>query len=373
MKEGMTHRDRIFARLDGESVDRTPWFPDLHYWLKVRRIQKNLPAKYAFLSEGDLWERLPELHAHPDVDAGLPRHVYGDFLRESYANCEILEVEESAEVVRREYRTPKGILTARSRKGLPWESPFRVEYPVKSVDDFPTVEFLLRDRKVEPDYGAAERLLEWVGEQGTIQLVLPRSPMPRIIHDYMGLSAGVMALFDSPAECERLMAVIEECDAAAFELIARCPGRLAIFGDNVDNMSVSPDLYRRYSLPYYQRKSEFLHAAGKTVLCHMDGRLRGLLPLVRETGIDVLDGITPEPMNDFSIDELAGALGENQFAWAGVPSSMFCAAATRSDVVDCARLLIEKLGDRLILNVGDQLPPDADISLVEAVTEVVNS
>ena len=146
-----------------------------------------------------------------------------------------------------------------------------------------------------------------------------------------------------------------------------------IFGDNVDNTSVSPDLYAKYSLPYYQRKCEFLHAANKTVLCHMDGRLQGLLPLVKETGIDVLDGITPEPMNDFTVDELAAALGEKQFAWAGVPSSMFSAAATQQDVVDYAKRLIDTLGDKLILNVGDQLPPDADISLVEVVTEVVNS
>jgi hypothetical protein len=369
----MTHRQRIFARLDGKGVDRTPWFPDLHYWLKVRRVQGNLPEKYAFLADGDLWERLPELHAHPEIDAGLPRHVYGDFLRESYGSCEIVEIEESPEVVRREYRTPKGTLIGRKRRGAPWESPFRVEYPVKTVEDFEIVACLLRDRKVGPDYAAAERLLEWVGDLGTVQLVLPRSPLPRIIHDYMGLSAGVMALFDSPAECERLMSVIEECDAEAFELVAGCPGRLVIFGDNVDNMSVSPDLYRRYSLPYYQRKCEFLHSAGKTVLCHMDGRLQGLLPLVGETGIDVLDGITPEPMNDFGVDELADALGAKQFAWAGVPSSMFCAAATRSDVVEHARRLIQRLGDRLIHNVGDQLPPDADISLVEAVTELVNA
>ena len=176
-----------------------------------------------------------------------------------------------------------------------------------------------------------------------------------------------------PTPDRALIAQFQQGDQRAFEIIAGCPGRLVIFGDNVDNTSVSPDLYARYSLPYYQRKCEFLHGAGKTVLCHMDGRLGGLLPLVKETGIDVLDGITPEPMNDFTVDELANSLGEKQFAWAGVPSSMFCAAATRQDVVDYAKKLIDTLGDKLILNVGDQLPPDADISLVEAVTEAVNA
>ncbi len=369
----MTHRQRIFARLDEHEVDRTPWFPDLHYWLKVRRTTGGLPAKYANLAGGDFQEKLVELHKHPDIDAGLPWHVYGDFLKITYENTEIVEVEEDVETLRTEVRTPAGALTSRKRKGASWESPFRVEYPVKTPEDFKIIEFMLRDRTVEPDYAAARKLLDWVGDGGTVQLVLPRSPLPRIIHDYMGLSAGLMTLFDSPAECERLMAVIEECDQEAFRIIAGCPGRLVIFGDNVDNTSVSPDLYAKHSLPYYRRKCEFLHAAGKTVLGHMDGRLQGLLPLVKETGIDVLDGITPEPMNDFSVEELAEALGEGQFAWAGVPSSMFCAAATRQDVIDYAKKLIDTLGDKLILNVGDQLPPDAGISLVEAVTEVVNS
>ncbi len=372
MAEAMTHRERIFASLDRKPLDRPPWFPDLHYWLKVRKIQNNLPEKYAFLSGGNLWDRLPELHAHPDVDAGLPRHVYGDFLKITYANCETIDTDEDEETLRTEIRTPVGTLTSRKRKGPPWESPFRVEYPIKTVEDFKIIEYMLRDRTVEPDFDAAQQLLDWVGPSGTIQLVLPRSPLPRIIHDYMGLSAGIMALFDSPAECERLMETIEECDQQAFDFIGECPGRLCIFGDNVDNMSVSPDLYKKYAMPYYQRKSDFLHKRGKTVLCHMDGRLQGLLPLVKETGIDVLDGITPEPMNDFTVEELASHLGEKQFAWAGVPSSMFCAAATRQDVVDFAKKLIDVVGDKLILNVGDQLPPDADISLVEAVTEVVN-
>jgi hypothetical protein len=362
----MTHRQRILARLDGRPVDRTPWFPDLSYWLHVRQIQGTVPAKYRGLD-------LPGLHRHPDIDAGLPRHVYGDFLRTGYRRCQIVERPEGPEVTVTEYRTPAGTLTARTRQGAEWESPFRVEYPAKTVEDFKVLEFLLQDRSVEPDFDAARRLLGWVGETGTIQLVLPRSPLPRIIHDYMGLTAGIFALMDSPAECERLMAVIEECDRECFEIIGRCPGRLAIFGDNVDNMSVSPELYRRYSLPYYQRKCEFLHGKGKTVLCHMDGRLQGLLPLVRETGIDVLDGITPEPMGDYTIDELTAALGPRQLAWAGVPSSMFCAAASRQDVVEYARRLVGTLGERLILNVGDQLPPDADIALVEAVTGLVNS
>ena len=167
------------------------------------------------------------------------------------------------------------------------------------------------------------------------------------------------------------MATIEECEEASFDIVGRCPGRLVIFGDNVDNLSVSPDLFRRYSLPYYQRKSERLQACGKTVLCHMDGRLQGLLPLIGETGIDVLDGITPEPMGDYSIRELRDALGDGQIAWAGVPSTLFCAGGARQTVVEYARRLCDALGDRLILNVGDQLPPDADIALVEAVSEWV--
>jgi hypothetical protein len=368
----MTHRQRILALLEGRPVDRTPWFPDLHYWLKVRRTTGELPEAYRGLADGEFCDRLLELHRRPEIDAGLPWHVYGDFLKIGYGSTEIVTVRESEDTARTEIRTPIGTLTARQRRGHAWESPFRVEYPVKSVEDFKIVEFMLRDRRVEEHYVAAMQLLAWLGGQGTIQLVLPRSPMPRIIHDYMGLEAGVMALYDSPEECERLMAVIEETDAEPFRIISRCPGRLVIFGDNVDNMSVSPDLYRRYSLPYYQRRCEMLHTAGKTVLCHMDGRLKGLLPLVKDTGIDVLDGITPEPMNDFSIKELADALGPRQFAWAGVPSSMFCAAASRQDVLDCARRLMDRLGPRLVLNVGDQLPPDADIGLVETVSAMVN-
>jgi uroporphyrinogen-III decarboxylase len=368
----LTHRERFFNCLDRKPDSKPVWFPDLHYWLKVRRMTDDLPDGYSDLAEGNYQQALLALHRKPQIDAGLPWHVYGDFLKITYNKTEIVTQQESADTVKTEIRTPIGTLTSRERLGHAWESPFRVEYPVKTVEDFKIIEFMLADRKVEANFEAAEKLLAWVGSQGTVQLVLPRSPLPRIIHDYMGLATGIMALFDSPDQCQSLMKSIEEHDKTAFELIAQCPGRLTIFGDNLDNMSVSPDLYTQYSLPYYQRRCQLLHDAGKTVLCHMDGRLQGLLPLIKESGIDIWDGVTPEPMNDFTVEELAANLGEKQFAWAGVPSSMFCAGATREDIVNSAKKLIDLIGDKLLLNVGDQLPPDADISLLEAVTEIVN-
>jgi hypothetical protein len=104
----------------------------------------------------------------------------------------------------------------------------------------------------------------------------------------------------------------------------------------------------------------------------MDGRLRGLLPMVKDTGIDIIDGATPAPMNDFELPELADALTGRMRAWCGVPSTMFCDGSSKADVIDFAARILDTLGDRVVLNVGDQLPPNGDIEKVRAIGEWVS-
>lgn len=196
--------------------------------------------------------------------------------------------------------------------------------------------------------------------------------MPRILIDWMGMTAGIFALYDAPDKVESLLVAIEESNAKKIAMAAPSPGNLCIFGDNIDNITMSPDLFARYSMPYYQKYCKILQDAGKRVSAHMDGRLQGLLPLIKETGLDLVDGATPAPMNDYEPQELAKALGPGQKAWCGVPASMVADGTSLETILEMNESIKSALGDRVILNIGDQVPPDADIDKVAAIARHVS-
>jgi hypothetical protein len=46
MKHKMTHRERVFALLEGRPVDRLPFYPDISDWYKARRTPPGEPQRY---------------------------------------------------------------------------------------------------------------------------------------------------------------------------------------------------------------------------------------------------------------------------------------------------------------------------------------
>lgn len=362
----MTHRERAMAVLTGEVPDRPPVLPDLSEWLRVRRGDGTLPPRY---TNFDL------LELHQDLDCGCPVHMYDDFYAVERHRVEVVTRHEGDRLLT-DIHTPIGSLHGEKRRtDDSYGTYFHVEHLVKRVEDLAVLQCLFEDQTYVPRYEGAERVYNHLGEWGVADLVIPRSPLPMLLNnDYVEMTAGILMLHDCPTECERFMRAVEEAQTPFFDLVGRAPGRLAIFGDNVDNVIVSPPLFRRYSLPYYQRRVEILHRHGKIVSLHVDGRLRGIMDLLPETGLDVLDGVTPAPMNDFTVRDLAAAIGERLRLWCGVPATMFCGSAFDGEAIRAfARRILDTFGPRVILNVGDQLPPNADLEKVRLLVETAEA
>jgi len=279
-------------------------------------------------------------------------------------------VQESERVRVETIRTPVGTLTGRRERPHRLESWFWREHLVKTIDDLDVLEYMVTHRTLVPTYPKVQAVLDELGGFGFIDLVLPRSPMPKLLIDWAGIEGGILMLLDHRDRCEAFFETVAAADDEAFRIIGGAPGHVAIFGDNVDEVIVSPPMFRRYSLPYYQRRCEQLHAAGKLVACHMDGRLHGLLPMIRDSGLDILDGLTPAPMNDWELSECLAALAPNQRLWCGVPCTLFCDATSTEDILSFGRRILATFGDRVVLNVGDQVPPNADIEKVASLAAV---
>ena len=233
------------------------------------------------------------------------------------------------------------------------------------------LEYMIEDNVLEPRPEAVVKIGKEIGGQGIYTLVQRASPVRAFVTDWAGIETGFLMLHDRPSEVHRMLDVISAGEDEWTRITCETPGRIVILGDNVDRSLLPPPIFREYQIPYYRKRATQLKKAGKIVMLHMDGQLQGILPLMADSGLDVLDGLTPEPAGDFTPEEVREVLGDHLKCWCGVPASLFCDETPVAELRRMSRHIIDVLGGRLVLNVADQVPPNADIEKVEAVSGLV--
>lgn len=76
----------------------------------------------------------------------------------------------------------------------------------------------------------------------------------------------------------------------------------------------SPEMYREFLLPYHSKMGDFIHSYDLPFILHSCGRIRPLLPLIAQAGVDCLQAI--EAKAGQSVMEMADAL-DNSMAFMG--------------------------------------------------------
>ncbi len=380
----MTHAERFFSVLKGKAADRTPFFPDITSWYVLTRIPlgveqpfwpgqyipddspfhagpSRLPGPMGKLSFVDFYRRF---------DWGLPCHMY-NWYEERYAGGveKVVRTEGRHRTVT--FRTPKGEL-ARTYK-LDAEGTWsEYDHMAKSLPDLGIVARIVENTRFETRHERVEKFLRETAGFGVCDLVIFRSPFGKLIHEYMGFEQVAYALHDDEHAILEFLRLQEERDLELIRLAASAPGPIVIISDHADENLISPAWYRKYCIPYYNKACAILHEAGKLVSTHLDGNFKGYLPFITETGFDLLDGCTPAPMFNYEPEDLAaatsGAGGKRRMScYCGVPASLFTTGAEPGALADFGERIARAFAGKVIVNVGDILPPNGSI---EAVIEV---
>ena len=109
------------------------------------------------------------------------------------------------------------------------------------------------------------------------------------------------------------------------------------------------------------------------MLTHCDGENRDLLPQFPKCGFDVAESVCPAPMTHCSLAQLRSAVPTITI-WGGIPSISLL-QSTMSDREFEAYLgdLFDNLGrgDRLILGVSDNVPPEADLARLDSIRQKI--
>ncbi len=361
----MTQRERLLAPFRGEMPDRPAWVADLGYWYPAMREQGLLDPRY----EGpEGYDRL-----HRDLGVCMYYGRGGSTYTARYEGGVEAGTEEEGGVRERWWRTPAGEISDHWEYIPTSHCWAHVEYAVKTADDLRVVQDMFSRLRYEPASESFTRASEAVGDDGLPISAVPRGPLASLMTDWCGVMTTCYLIADEPAAVEDTLATIEDATEPAFDAIAEGPAELLHWCDNLDSNTYT-SYFDRYMRDCYSRRLELLHAAGKSVVTHLDGFVRGLLPKLVEVGFDGVESITPGPVGDVEIEELRGLCGsDDTIIWGGIPGAMFAPPWTAGDMREHTIRLLDALaeGGKLIVGSADQVPPDGDIELCRVIADTI--
>ena len=351
----------VFTR---RKADRLVWQPRLHHWYDVNKARGTLPTEY----EGkDVLDVYDDLGASPRA-----YHYFNDVLRPVEAGDVQLRVKEDEDHIYTKYVTPKGSLTQVERRTEYRTASLRTEYFLKKVEDFEILGYILKNQSFEFHEDLYREREELLGNRSEPVITVPWGSIQRFFIVYMGFQRGVIALWKHREEVEKLLRTFDENDDERFDLIRKTPFKIINFGDNIDEGLCSPPLFKRFMLPYYQRRTKELHEAGKFCTSHWDGKIRKILPFAQETGLDGLECVPPEPQGNVTLDELKNGL-EGMILLDGIPATHFLPLFPERELETFVYTILRLFKPQIILGISDMLPPDGSIEKVRMIGRILDS
>jgi len=350
--------------ITGRGAGRILWQPRIIAWYHDKVFAgQPLPEPYAGMT-------LPQLYR----SLGVSNRIY------DFGCCYQSHEDQRVRITQRELsktdyevlvETPVGVQRAIYRRSpnSPWHMP--VKWPIGDPDEMKVAAWREERRTWSWDQAAYDGLCAtWEGLGAPTMFIL-RTNVQKLFVEDMGVEEAVFALHDYPFACQRYFEALAVTQERQIEIINASPIRYINFGDNVHGRLCTPELFRAYMLPVYQRRCELLHRAGKFVHAHWDGDCGPLLPLARETGLDGIEAITPVPQGDVTLEEVKSALGE-MFLIDGIPAIYFDRTFSEQTLVDCAKRIIDLFAPNLILGVSDEVSSTGNIERIRLVTRVVD-
>jgi methylmalonyl-CoA mutase cobalamin-binding domain/chain len=269
-----------------------------------------------------------------------------------------------------EYRTPRGTVSTlgghteemkRAGASLGWTQ----EHIIKRPQDYEVVGYIFENIEVSSNRETFLAYADEVGEDGVIAAggpSLAASPMHHIQKEFLDPTRFFFEYEDHYGLMRDLAERITPYFEKVLGAIADSPAELVLWGANYDDMLTYPPYFEREIAPWLERAAGTLGARDKLVATHTDGENRGLMDLIRDSGVHVAESVTPHPMTKVDIAEYYSRWRDGLTIMGGIPECvMLEETASEEEFEAFLDHLFESVapGDRLVLGVADSVPPNA--------------
>jgi hypothetical protein len=344
----MTTHERIMAALSCRQVDTVP--------LTVYDIlfdQSGIPVSDA---------RVDRLCAK---GLGILRHVETYAVRNPGVRTTTrTEQRDGATWVTTLLETPVGAISTTLRDG--WVQ----EYYLKTLDDYRVMEYVVRDRVIEPSYAAYEAAVDQVGENGVVIPTADRTPFQKILVDLAGLEALSFHLADGPETVLALYKALAVSNKRMYDVVMDGPGDLVKLWENITGDAMGNERFEELHLPVYEDLDARARRAGKLLSLHLDGRLACLARGIARARFDVIESFTPAPEGNVSLED-ALRLWPGKSLWLTVPSFAY---ESDDELRRYVASLLEISGGRnLVLEIAEYYPERTWEHHMDIMLDVLNA
>lgn len=352
--------------LSGGRPDRIAWAPNFDWWLGVNKKMGTMPEDLENLSRNDIvrkvgaaiWSRAGAIGSSGSKEIKTETRTEGD---KTYTI----------------YKTPAGNVSTMRQVADEWtRAVFLKEHMVKRVEDLKVIKFIIDNTTYHAAYEGFIKADEDVGDDGiALYQGAPSVPMIQLMKTYIGWVNGLYMLHDHPKEMEEVADAMTQKAVEAYQLLADSPAQVISTGDNLDERTFSPPLFKRYGLPYYKRMAEILHAKGKTYKSHACGWIKHLLPMIKDSGLDAVEAFAVDPMNDLTI-KAAREILDGQVSIMGGVASVVMSNMNMNDA-DFREYILKTLddvqpGNGFVLGMADNVPANAEFERVGMISQILD-
>jgi hypothetical protein len=249
------------------------------------------------------------------------------------------------------------------------------DWSIHNEHDLRILGEVMSRRSFQPLWERYENWRTAVGDLGVVYVSPGYSAMGQLLNYWMGVEGVIYAAADWPDTLRRVVDQINENQLKLIDLLATSPAEIILMGDNFSSDIQPPHFFAQWSADYYREAIRRLHAAGKKVAIHIDGRLKGLLKMFAELGADCADAVTPTPMGDLTPAECRDEAGPNLILSGGVSPNLWLPETPEKRFIEAVRdwLDVRREHPRLIANAGDQVPPGADEKRIGLMRDIVEA
>lgn len=363
----MTHKERFRTVLRRQAPDRIPFVARLDLWYNAAKSAGELPGDVERLT-------IPQIEAR----LGMGRSArFNTFFDVTFEGAEKEEVTEGT-TVRTTWRIggrsveQRYALAAGHAQGVRGHI---IKYFAKTAEDYETLRRLWERARWTFRPEAFDDFCKTIGDDGFPMIVAGVSPIHSIMLLYAGYENFYLHLADFPAKVEALLRVMEKQYEQLWQALASSSAELVLHGAHWSTQMTPPPIFRKYFLPYFQRFTQAMHAAGKQAAFHGDADLSGLLREVSGSGMDVADCFACAPLVPLELSEARRTWKERVVVWGGIPSTILlpsCPVREFRNYLD--RLLAEVADGRAIIAaVSDNLMPQSEWGRLQELAERIGS
>jgi methylmalonyl-CoA mutase cobalamin-binding domain/chain len=388
-----THRARIAAALRGETVDRLPYVPRLDLWYLANSTAGTLPPQHTGRAMNEIaraegWalhHRFADNQLAPEFQPQyLHRGINVFYSRDTVFDVVLpkdveVKVARSGARTRVEYHTPLGMVSTTTHYDVESQKngitiPALVEHLIKTPADYAPAGYLFEHMDAVPSF---ERFRRWSAEDmrddGLPIAIgsLDASPFHLIQRDLSDQTQFFIHYRDHYAEMRGLAERIAPLMDKMIRILAESPAEVVWWGANFDDMLTFPPYFEKEIQPWIRKAAAAMQAAGKLVLCHTDGENRGLMDLIRDSGMHVAESICPAPMTRVTFAEYYRRWSPRLTLYGGIPSTVVLPETSEADFEAYLDGFFRAVapGNRLVVGVADEVPPKAIFARLQRIGE----